>query len=175
VTAAGRAAGLGQHFLRSPRLASQIVRDAAVPRGALVLDIGAGFGRLTAPLLTTGARVIAVEMDPKLARGLERRYPVARVVCEDALTMALPRQPFRVIANLPFNISTAMLRRLVASPQLERADLIVARGFALKSGLPITRWLPRREFMPPPSTDAAIVTFGAAGTTTSCGHRRSRA
>jgi 23S rRNA (adenine-N6)-dimethyltransferase len=151
----------GQHFLRSARLANQIVADACVPSGALVLDIGAGFGRLTRPLLEAGARVVAVELDPKLARSLQRRYPDARVVCEDALTMALPRRPFRVVSNLPFAISSAMLRRLVGSRHLVRADLIVARGFALKwsrhPDVRIGRFLSRHVFMPPPSTDAAIL------------------
>ncbi|HZN14404.1 MAG TPA: rRNA adenine N-6-methyltransferase family protein [Acidimicrobiales bacterium] len=154
---AARPAATGQHFLRSPALAKRIVADAGVPGGALVFDIGAGFGRLTLPLLETGARVIAVEIDAKLARSLQRRCPDARVVCDDALRIPLPHRPFRVVANLPFGISTAMLRRLSASPYLERADLIVARGFALKSGLPVSRWLPRRAFMPPPSTDCAVL------------------
>lgn len=150
-------AARGQHFLRSPKLAGRIVADAGVGPGVLVFDIGAGFGRLTKPLLATGARVIAVELDPKLARGLERRYPSARVVCADALEIPLPRRPFSVVANLPFSITTAMVGRLAASRHLVRADLIVARGFALKSGLPVTRWLPRDAFMPPPSTDCAVV------------------
>lgn len=157
---AAHAAAAGQHFLRSARLAASIVRAADVPPGALVLDIGAGFGRLTGPLLEAGARVVAIERDPKLARQLARRHPDARVVCDDALMIALPRRPFRVVANLPFGISTAMVRRLLVSRHLERADLVVGRGFALKSGLPITRWLPRSAFMPPPSTDAAVIRFG---------------
>lgn len=158
---ASRRAARGQHFLRSGRLARQIVADAAVPPGALVFDIGAGFGRLTGPLLETGARVVAVEIDSKLARGLARRYPDARVVSDDCLRIPLPHRPFRVVANLPFAISTAMMRRLLASPHLERADLIVARGFALKwcrdPRIDVTRWLPRHAFTPPPSTDAAVL------------------
>jgi 23S rRNA (adenine-N6)-dimethyltransferase len=157
VRAARPAAPRGQHFLRSPRLAERIVAAACIPPDALVFDIGAGFGRLTEPLLATGARVIAVELDPKLARSLARRYPDARVVCDDALQIALPRRPFYVVANLPFAITTAMLRRLAGARSLVRADLVVGRGFALKSGLPVSRWLPRAAFMPPPSTDCAVV------------------
>ncbi len=157
MSAASPAPARGQHFLRSPHLAQRIVAHACVPTGALVFDIGAGFGRLTKPLLDTGARVIAVELDPKLARGLGRRYPDVRVICDDALRIPLPRRPFRVVANLPFAITTAMVRRLLGSPYLVRADLIVARGYALKSGLPVARWIPRAEFTPPPSTDCAVV------------------
>ena len=157
MSAAFTAGARGQHFLRSPRLAQRIVADARLPSDALVFDVGAGFGRLTAPLLETGARVIAVEIDPKLARGLARRYPDARVVCDDALRIPLPHRPFYVVANLPFAITTAMVRRLRASRYLVRADLIVGRGFALKSRLPVSRWLPRTAFTPPPSTDCAVV------------------
>jgi 16S rRNA A1518/A1519 N6-dimethyltransferase RsmA/KsgA/DIM1 with predicted DNA glycosylase/AP lyase activity len=164
VSAAVPAAARGQHFLRSAHLARAIVVAADIPCGALVLDLGAGFGRLTQPLLDQGAHVVAVEIDPKLARSLERRCPMARVVCGDATTMALPRRPFRVVANLPFAITTATVRRLLASPYLQRADLVVARGFALKwtarePRIDIVRWLSRRAFMPPPATDAAVISL----------------
>jgi 16S rRNA A1518/A1519 N6-dimethyltransferase RsmA/KsgA/DIM1 with predicted DNA glycosylase/AP lyase activity len=69
---AAQAAATGQHFLRSARLASSIVRDAEVPSGALVLDIGAGFGRLTGPLLDGGARVVALEQNTQRARADDR-------------------------------------------------------------------------------------------------------
>ena len=158
---ANAAAPRGQHFLRSPRLASAIVRDAGVGAEDLVFDIGAGFGRLTAPLVATGARVVAGELDAKLARGLARRFPSARVVNDDALRIPLPHRPFRVVANLPFGISSAMVRRLLAAPSLARADLIVARGFAIKWSrnphITTARRLPRHLFTPPPSTDAAVL------------------
>jgi 23S rRNA (adenine-N6)-dimethyltransferase len=158
-------AARGQHFLRSARLANQIVAAAGVPSGALVFDIGAGFGRLTRPLVDTGAHVVAVERDPKLARKLARRFPDVRVVCDDARRIPLPRRPFRVVANLPFAISTAMLRRLLESPYLERADLVVARGFAIKwsahERIGVSRWLSRECFVPAPGTDAAVLVVSA--------------
>jgi 16S rRNA A1518/A1519 N6-dimethyltransferase RsmA/KsgA/DIM1 with predicted DNA glycosylase/AP lyase activity len=63
----------GQHFLRSSRLAAELVRDAGVEAGELVVEIGAGTGVLTRALAETGARVIALELDPMLAFDLRQR------------------------------------------------------------------------------------------------------
>src|SRR5919201_2102568 len=103
--------GRGRHFLRSSKLAAEIVRAAGIRRGDLVLDLGAGSGVLTAALARAGASVVAVELDPTLAEGLRRRFD--RVVEGDALRVALPQEPFKVVANLPFDGGTAILRRLL--------------------------------------------------------------
>jgi len=117
-----------QHFLRSPALAEAIVRDAAIAAGDVVVDIGAGTGRLTAPLAARAEHVVAVEVDPELAAALRRRFggrSTVTVLEADVLDVPLPDRRFRVVANLPFDGSTAILRRLLASPSLERADVIV--------------------------------------------------
>jgi 23S rRNA (adenine-N6)-dimethyltransferase len=182
VAAQGRGTRLpppgGQHFLRSPRLADEIVASAGVRPDELVVEIGAGFGRLTAPLLARGARVVAVELDPELAEALRRRHggPRLAVVCGDVLAQPAPRGPHRVVGNIPFGITTPVLRRLLDDPAgpLERADLIVQEGFARKrvasrpSTLLALAWLPWWElaaerhlpaacFDPPPSVDAALL------------------
>lgn len=165
--------GRGQHVLRSSRLAAELVRTAGVGRGDLVLDLGAGTGVLTRALARTGARVVPVELDAGLAAGLRRRF--AGVVEGDALRVPLPREPFKVVANLPFGNCTAILRRLL-DPRvpLERADVIVEWGLAAKRAavwpstqlsslwgawfeLSVTRRLPRCVFAPPPSVDAAVL------------------
>ena len=67
----------GQHFLRSSRLADELVRAARVAPGQLVVDIGAGHGALTRALARAGARVLAIESDPRLAAELrEARFDV---------------------------------------------------------------------------------------------------
>ena len=83
--------------------AARIVADAAVLPGELVLDIGAGRGPLTAELVERGARVIAVELHPGRAEHLRQRFagqPVT-VVQADAVSLRLPRRPFRVVASPP--------------------------------------------------------------------------
>lgn len=171
-------AGHGRHFLRSPDLASELVASAGVREGELVVEIGAGFGRLTAPLRAAGARVVAVEIDPALAHPLRRRHGGGRVrvVEADFLSLAPPAEPHRVVGNVPFAITTAILRRLLDDPAspLRRADLIVQAGLVRKraatrpSTLLSLRWqpwwkltcerhLPAACFDPPPRVDAALL------------------
>jgi len=93
-----------------------------------VLDIGAGRGVITAHLIAAGAQVMAFELHPQRAQHLRARFGggVVRVVRADATDLRLPRRPFRVVANPPFAITTALLRRLVApGSRLVRADLVV--------------------------------------------------
>jgi 23S rRNA (adenine-N6)-dimethyltransferase len=165
--------GRGRHFLRSSRLAAELVRAAGIRGGDLVLDLGAGTGVLTAALARAGARVIAVEIDPELAAGLRRRFD--HVLEGDALRVRLPSEPFKIVANLPFDAGTTILRR-VLDPRvpLERADVIVQWGLATKRAavwpstqlstqwgawfeLAVVRRLPRSAFAPPPSVDAAML------------------
>jgi 23S rRNA (adenine-N6)-dimethyltransferase len=155
--------------------ASRIVADAAVCPGELVLDIGAGHGALTAKLVERGARVIAVELHPARARHLHERFanlPVT-VVQADALSMRLPRRPFRVVASPPYAITSPLLRLLLApSSPLTAADLVPQRavvrrytsGWAAGPGRWRRRWrlqegcsLPRGAFRPSPGVDSAVL------------------
>jgi 23S rRNA (adenine-N6)-dimethyltransferase len=175
--AASRRGGLGQHALRSPRLAAAIVEDAGVEAGELVLDLGAGAGRLTRELARRGARVWAIEVDPRPAASLRARdLPGVRVVLGDALGVSLPREPFRVVANPPFGASTAILRRLLDDPAvpLIGADLVLEWTIAVNRAavwpsrllnvvwgarfeLAVVRKLPAATFDPPPAVDAAVL------------------
>jgi 23S rRNA (adenine-N6)-dimethyltransferase len=113
--------------------ARRLVDGAAISPGDLVVDIGAGTGALTAPLVAAGARVVAVELHPGRAQVLRERFAGApvTVVRTDAADLRLPRRPFRVVANPPFAITTAVVKRLVGpGSRLVTADLVVPRGVA---------------------------------------------
>ena len=127
-----------QHFLRSGALASELVRDAGVSSDDLVLDLGAGSGRLTNELARRARSVVAVELDPRWVTHLRGRWPNVVVVAGDAKRVPLPGEPFRVVANLPFDHTTAILRHLLDDPRtpLLRADLVVEWGVAVKRALP---------------------------------------
>ncbi|HYF47459.1 MAG TPA: rRNA adenine N-6-methyltransferase family protein, partial [Acidimicrobiales bacterium] len=75
--------------------------DAGIRPGQVVVDLGAGLGALTGPLLDAGARVTAVELHPERADELRRRHPEAKVVCCPIEDFRWPRHPFRVVANPP--------------------------------------------------------------------------
>jgi len=113
---------LGQNFLTGSGFPRRIV-DALNPSpDEPILEIGPGEGALTGLLLDAGARVIALELDPDLEQLLRRKYgadPRFTLVMADALTanpcQLLPsRGRFRVVANLPYYISTPLLQHLIA-------------------------------------------------------------
>jgi 23S rRNA (adenine-N6)-dimethyltransferase len=144
-----------------------------------VLDLGAGGGIVTGALVAAGARVRAVELDPAALRQLRARFggdPRVDVAAADATSVPLPDEPFAVVANLPFAVGTALLRRLLGDPRLglTQLDAIVEWGLAAKRTavwpstllgctwgawyeLALVRRVPRACFSPPPSVDAAVL------------------
>jgi 16S rRNA (adenine1518-N6/adenine1519-N6)-dimethyltransferase len=112
---------LGQHFLRDQRTIHRII-DALNPKaGETIIEIGPGTGALTSVLVERAGRLIAVEFDNKLAPLLQERFGSFgnfKLVMADALTVdfckeILPAHSARLVANLPYNISTAILQRLI--------------------------------------------------------------
>ena len=112
---------LGQNFLVDETYARRIVGALAPRAGETVVEIGPGRGALTALLLEGGARVVAVELDRELVPVLRERFGGLggfKLVEADALKVDFcaavePAPGARVVANLPYNISTAILQRLV--------------------------------------------------------------
>lgn len=108
--------------------ASRLVDAAGVRPGDLVVDVGAGGGVITAELVRAGASVVAVELHPRRVAQLRVRFegcPVT-VVRADAEELRLPRRPFKVVANPPFGVTTALLRRLTGpASRMERAALVL--------------------------------------------------
>src|SRR5882724_7142233 len=113
---------LGQHFLRDPRTIKRIIEAFAPKENETVLEIGPGTGALTAELVLRAARVVAIEFDSKLGPLLKERFGARsnfKLVQGDALNTdfcseILPATSARLVANLPYNISTAILQRLIA-------------------------------------------------------------
>ena len=127
---------LGQHFLRDQRIIHRII-DALAPRpDETIVEIGPGTGALTSVLVERAGRLVAVEFDKKLAPLLQERYANFqnfKLVMADALTVdfcaeILPAHSARLVANLPYNISTAILQRLIAQRAcLEEMVLMLQR------------------------------------------------
>jgi len=168
----------GRHFLRSKRLVEGLVAEAGIGAGDLVLDLGAGAGALTRELARHAGRVWAVELDATLALELDRRFEGTnvRVVRADAARLRWPDEPFKVVANIPFDRTTAILRRLLDDPRvpLLAAELVVQWEVAVKRAavwpstlagvcwgawyrFELVRRLPPSAFAPEPAVDAAVL------------------
>jgi 16S rRNA (adenine1518-N6/adenine1519-N6)-dimethyltransferase len=186
----GARKSLGQNFLLDLNLAARIARAAGPLETITVVEIGPGPGGLTRALLALGAsRVIAVERDDRAIGALQdiaARYPGRlEIVAADALSFdarpSLSSARARIVANLPYNIATALLVRWVtAEPwppwydsavlmfQREVAERIVAqvgsRSYGRLSVLVQWRCEPRiafdvnaSAFVPPPKVKSSVV------------------
>jgi 16S rRNA (adenine1518-N6/adenine1519-N6)-dimethyltransferase len=177
---------LGQNFLLDLNLTRKIARAGGELRGKTVLEIGAGPGGLTRALLAEGAgHVVAVERDRRCLAALEELAAQAdgrlTLVAADALDVderVLTPRPCRIIANLPYNISTPLLfkwlgrldlfEHLVLMFQKEVAQRIVAApGGKVYGRLSVmTQWrcranalfdVPPRAFTPAPKVTSTII------------------
>jgi len=177
---------LGQNFLLDLNLTRKIARAGGELRGKTVLEIGAGPGGLTRALLAEGAgHVVAVERDRRCLAALEELAAQAdgrlTLVAADALDLderVLTPRPCRIIANLPYNISTPLLfkwlgrldlfEHLVLMFQKEVAQRIVAApgGKAYGRLSVMTQWrcrantlfdVPPRAFTPAPKVTSTII------------------
>lgn len=178
---------LGQHFLNSPAALAHIVEAGRLAADDIVLEIGPGTGILTETLLTTGARVIAVEKDDRAYELLKTKYAPAiaagkltlhhgDILEVDRPALGLISGKFKLIANIPYYITGQILETflehtprptcIVVLVQKEVAERIVARdgkesilSISVKAfGTPrIVARVPRGAFVPPPTVDSAIL------------------
>lgn len=147
---------LGQNFLVDESYARRIVAALAPRVGESVLEIGPGRGALTSILVGSGARVVAIEFDRDLAAPLRARFAGRenfRLVEADALEVDFcsavePAASARVVANLPYNISTAILQRLLAQ-----------RRCVSEMVLMLQREVVARITAPPGSTERGYLTL----------------
>ena len=126
---------LGQNFLIDPNIVRKSLQLAQVRDGDQIVEVGPGLGTLSRALLETGARVFAVEKDPSLAgwlrKNLQPRFPETFHLLEgDALKYPLAGRdarsvPFKVVANLPYAISTPWLERVLSGPLLPESLVLM--------------------------------------------------
>ena len=177
---------LGQNFILDLNLTRRIARASGRLDHATVIEVGPGPGGLTRALLAEGAgSVVAIERDPRCLAALgalEARYPGRlRLVEGDALALdpvALSEAPRKIVANLPYNIATALLLRwlgrigayesLTLMFQREVAERLVAtpRSPAYGRMSVLVQWLtepkilfdlPPSAFVPPPKVTSSVV------------------
>ncbi len=111
----------GQHFLIAEDVIDQILALVSPSAGETIIEIGPGEGALTDRLAESGARIVAVEIDTDLVSRLQARYednPLVKIVSADVLKVDLGaltdrKKPVKLVGNLPYNISTPLLLKLV--------------------------------------------------------------
>jgi 16S rRNA (adenine1518-N6/adenine1519-N6)-dimethyltransferase len=178
---------LGQNFVIDPNTVRRIVRVAGVTASTTVVEVGPGLGSLTLGLLETGAEVVAVEIDKRLAAQLPATVsdlqPDARltVITGDAMVVTeLPHTPTVLVANLPYNVSVPVLLHFLETfPALESALVMVQAEVGQRIAAPpgskvygapsakaawYGQWktagqVSRQVFWPVPNVDSILVGF----------------
>jgi 16S rRNA (adenine1518-N6/adenine1519-N6)-dimethyltransferase len=181
--------GLGQHFLNDKEVVREIISKAGFHRSDQVLEVGPGLGALTLSLSRRVHRIIAVEKDLRLTEMLKKRLSIEKIdnVClinEDILRLNfnripyLPEKPLKVIGNLPYNISSPLLEKLMENRdimshavlmfQSELAERLIAgpgtKAFGAMTVLiqydshvtPLLH-IPKEAFHPRPKVDSTVL------------------
>ena len=168
-----------QHFLRSPRLVAELIGHSSIRKNDLVYDLGAGSGVITSVLARRCQAVVAVEFEPHALELLRRNTAElanVTVVRGDIRDVRLPETPYKVFANIPFSLSSSVVRRLTEADNPPRAIyLIVQRQFARKLTMGehftsqlgaqivplytarVRRPLRKTDFTPPPAVDTSLL------------------
>jgi 16S rRNA (adenine1518-N6/adenine1519-N6)-dimethyltransferase len=118
----------GQNFLRNPRAARDIAAALQPAGDDLILEIGPGDGALTRELVALGRPLRAIEIDPELAGRLRQTFGDKLDLVEgDATDAPLPEVPFRAAGNLPYNVATPIVRRVITNPLCRRAVFMLQK------------------------------------------------
>lgn len=175
---------LGQHWLKSRPILNHIADLAATPvkdPSTFCLEIGPGLGTLTSSLLRLFSSVIAIEYDQKLAANLPKSFPGKNltVITSDFLQFnleSLPSTPYVVAANIPYYITSPIIKKLLTSPRPPlRIVLLIQKEVAQRlaaspgkhtyasifasshSTVSLSSLVPRELFTPPPKVDSQII------------------
>lgn len=169
---------LSQNFLRDAHVARAFVASADIGPDDLVIEIGPGDGMVTRPLLDRARRVIAYEKDRHFVERLHSRlghHEHFRCHQADIRDVRPPREPFHVVSNAPFGITTDIVRWCLQARPLASATLVTQLEFARKhtgdygrwSRLTVEHWpefdftlgmrIGRHEFRPAPQVDAGAI------------------
>lgn len=169
---------LSQNFLRGSQAISVFLDALTLDPNQLCIEVGAGDGALTKPLAERCPRLVAYEIDHHMAERLRARLgPHANVtiVVGDFLASTPPDEPFQVVGNVPFSITSAVVDWCLAAPTLTSATIITQAEYAKKRTGGYGRWslrtvltwpeftwemlatIDRTQFRPVPRVDAAVL------------------
>jgi len=174
---------LGQHFLIDDTVLEAIMDAAKVQPDDRIVEIGPGIGVLTRALLGKTPNVTAIEIDPRFPRLIEayirrdnRNLPLPTIILGNALEVDFPKEPYKIVANIPYHITSPLLRHafLEGSAPPTSLTLLIQREVAEKIcdnhdrglltiivglfGTPrIVRHVTSLCFLPPPAVQSSIL------------------
>lgn len=179
--------GWGQHFLVDRNILKKIVHAAQVESGDVILEIGPGLGEMTLALARKARKVIAIEIDPQLVEILREKrthLPNVEIIQGDVLRVNLrdlasaADRPIKVVANLPYQVSTPLLFRFIESREFfSTLTLMLQREVAERmtafpgqktygplsvltqsvSVVSVLFFVKPSAFFPPPKVESAVV------------------
>jgi 16S rRNA (adenine1518-N6/adenine1519-N6)-dimethyltransferase len=172
---------LGQHFLADSTVLEKILEAATISPDDTIVEIGPGLGILTKELAAHAKKVIAVELDQRwipLAKKYAGEGAKAELIFinDNALNVQLPEEPYKIVANIPYHITSPLLRHafLESTRPPQSLTLLIQREVAEKICDPddagiltiivalfgkasmVTR-VPPASFVPPPKVDSAVI------------------
>jgi len=169
---------LAQNFLKSSKLARQLLDKSIITPFDTVYEIGAGRGVITTELARKVRKVIAIEKDSALVQRLQDQFQDAdnvQIIEGDFLFHRIPDKEYKIFANIPYNITADIIRKILNVPPVaSEAYLIMQKEAAEKfSGIPketrfsilakplftfqIIRELKRTDFEPAPNVDSVLL------------------
>ncbi|MCJ8008616.1 23S ribosomal RNA methyltransferase Erm [Lederbergia wuyishanensis] len=169
----------GQHLMHNKKLLHEIVDRANISKKDTALELGAGKGTLTTVLNERAGKVLAVEYDSKFVEILTKKtaeYKNTKIIHQDIMKIHLPREKFVVVSNIPFSITTPIMKMLLNNPLtgLQRGVIVMEKGAAKRFTSKFVKnhyvlawrmWfdlyyikeISRDHFSPPPRVDSAIL------------------
>lgn len=131
-----RLAHYSQNFLRSPKLVNELIDKSSLNPGDTVYDIGAGSGVISSVLAKRVKSVVAIEFEPRVVQTLKENmaaFSNVTVRHEDIMKTTFPQTPYKIFANIPFHLSSPIIKRFLNSPNAPKAAyLIVQKQFGEK-------------------------------------------
>lgn len=169
----------GQHLMSNKKLLNEIIERANINSSDIVLELGAGKGALTSLLANSAGKVLAVEYDLKYVEILKKKTAQninTQIIHKDIMKVFLPDEHFVVVSNIPYSITTPIMKMLLNNPSsgFQKGVIVMEKGaakrFTSKSVkdsyvLAWRMWfdihyikdISRNNFSPPPKVDSAMV------------------
>lgn len=169
-----------QHFLRSPQLVAELIGHSNIRKNDTVYDLGAGSGVIASVLAGRCKQVVAVEIEPEALFRLRQNLghvDNVTIIAGSILDLALPAEPYKIFANIPFNLSAQVVRMftgaalppksmyLITQKQFARKLVPGNDHFTSQLSAEIAPWFTARirkplrktDFTPPPAVDTVLL------------------